>query len=45
MLMATPGGDSHREEHYREWLAEAGYRSAEVLELERPPESVVLAFR
>lgn len=44
MLMATPDGDTHREEHYREWLAEAGYRSVKVLELERPPESLVLAF-
>ncbi|MDP9420765.1 MAG: methyltransferase domain-containing protein, partial [Actinomycetota bacterium] len=44
MLAARPEGDTHREEHYREWLAEAGYRSVEVVELERPPEAVVLAF-
>lgn len=44
MLMVGRGGDTHREEDYRTWLAAAGYGSVEVTHLARPPETVLFAF-
>ena len=43
MLSGGGGGESHRESHYRAWLAEAGYASVSVQRLERRPEWLVVA--
>ncbi len=44
-MSGVAGGDTHSEADYRSWLADAGYRSVEVLRLPRPPESLVLATK
>lgn len=45
MLVATEAGDTHGEEDYRRWLAEAGYGALELHDLEGRPQTVVLAQR
>jgi hypothetical protein len=44
MLVGANGGDTHGEEDYRRWLADAGYSSVEVLDLDRSRHSVLLAL-
>ncbi len=48
MLMVSTGGDTHAEEDYRRWLAEAGYGQVELAEVVpestlRPPSALLFA--
>lgn len=45
MLMAASGADTHAEDDYRAWLAEAGYRTVEIAGDAHPRESLLLATR
>ncbi len=44
MLVGANGGDTHGEDDYRRWLADAGYSSLEVMDIERSRHSVLLAL-
>jgi hypothetical protein len=39
------GGDAHTIDDYHRWLGEAGYGPVRVHELDRPPQTIVLAER
>lgn len=43
MLSGSGGGDTHREDDYRRWMGEAGYRSVEAVVMARTPESLLFA--
>lgn len=43
MLIGANGGDTHGEDDYRRWLADAGYSSVEVMDLGHSPQSILLA--
>lgn len=45
MLMVGNGGDTHAEDEYRRWLAEAGFSTVEVDDIAGLPQSLVTASR
>jgi hypothetical protein len=45
MLLTTPGGDTHTEREYRDWLREAGFKEPQVLPLAPTPSTVLVASR
>ncbi|MEJ3655080.1 class I SAM-dependent methyltransferase [Actinomycetes bacterium KLBMP 9759] len=45
MLCFSDGGDAHDEAAYREWLAAAGFETAEVTDLVEPPQTLIAGTR
>lgn len=45
MLMTASGADTHAEDDYRAWLAQAGYAKVEIADDAHPRESLLLATR